>query len=57
MENYQEYLKSMKIFKDTETEAKRDYLENLVKNMDPTNPQKFWSIINKGRKDATRSEV
>ena len=57
MKNYQEYLKSMKIFKDTETEAKRDYLENLVKMMDPTNPQKFWSIINKGRKDATRSVV
>ena len=50
MKNDEEYLKSMKIFKDTDTETKRNYLEDLVEMMDPTSPREFWSIINKGRK-------
>ena len=28
-----------------------------MKMMNSTNPQQFWSIINKGRKDITRSVV
>ena len=50
IKNCEEYLKSMKIFKDTDTEAKRNYLEDLVEMMDPINPQEFWSIINNGWK-------
>ena len=57
MKNYEEYLQSMKIFKETEKEAKSNYLADLVKMMVPTNPQKFWSITNKGRKDITKSAV
>ena len=57
MKNYEDYLQSMKIFKEAEKEAKSNYLDDLVKMMDPKNPQKFWNIINKGRKDAARSVV
>ena len=57
MKNYEEYLQSMKIFKEAGKEAKSNYLDDLMKMIDPKNPQKFWNIINKGRKDATRSVV
>ena len=46
MKNHADYLQSMKIFKEAVKEAKSNYLEDLMKMMDPKNPQKFCNIIN-----------
>ena len=44
-------------FKDAELRAKDKYLSELVSMLNPKDPQKFWNIINKSRKDQEKTIV
>ena len=41
-------------FKDAEIMAKDKYLSDLVTMLNPKDPQKFWNVINKSRKDQAK---
>ena len=55
--NYQDYTNLMTQFKDAELRAKDKYLSDLVSMLNPKDPQKFWNIINKSRKDQEKTIV
>ena len=44
-------------FKEEEVRARNQYLEEMVKLMDPRKPQQFWKIVNKERKSTSKSVV
>ena len=60
LRNCQEYCRLMDEFREAEKEAREKYLEDLVELLDPLDPRypnKFLNIINKGRKDVSKSVV
>ena len=44
-------------FKEKEVRARNQYLEGMVKLMDPRKPEQFWKIVNKERKSTNKSVV
>lgn len=44
-------------FKKEESKARDNYLEDMVKMMDPKKPSQFWQVVNKERKTKSKSVV
>ena len=47
----------MSEFKELENAAKDKYLEDLTSLLDPKNPQQFWNVINKNRKNEVKATI
>ena len=41
----------LRAFKEDEARARNQYLEEMVKLMDPPKPDQFWKVVNKKRKN------
>ncbi|MEW8546767.1 MAG: reverse transcriptase domain-containing protein [Candidatus Thiodiazotropha sp.] len=45
------------LFKEEELRARDQYLDDMVKLLDPSKPSQFWNVINKTRKDSSKTVV
>ena len=47
----------LRAYKEEEARARNQYLEEMVKLMDPRKPDQFWKVVNKERKNLGKSVV
>ena len=55
--NERRLVEVLREFKEEEVRARNQYLEEMVKLMDPRKPEQFWKIVNKERKSTSKSVV
>ena len=53
--NERRLVEVLREFKEEEVRARNQYLEEMVKLMDPRKPEQFWKIVNKERKSTSKS--
>ena len=55
--NERRLVEVLREFKEEEVRARNQYLEEMVKLMDPRKLEQFWKIVNKERKSTSKSVV
>ena len=55
--NERKLVEVLNAFKEDEVRARNQYLEEMVKLMDPRKPEQFWKIVYKERKSTSKSVV
>ena len=56
-ENERKLKEVLKMFKEEEINARNQYLDDLIKMMDQKKPAQFWKIVNRVRKDNSKTVV
>ena len=48
---------ALRLFKEEEIKARNQYLDEMVKLLNPRKPSQFWNIVNNARKDSCKTVV